>query len=310
MEADMPPPPVYAPIKNVNASPIVKAIKNGQLSLQQITNISAYLSKRTAFQPSVKDGELGDAVVDFLNKNEVDNETLQRIIDQLPKQNVMYTGPGMKETKNKTKMNKKDLMEMIREVIAEEMGSSATDVNNYKVMLDYNPLKFTVSTKDAKALEGTRAGAYLNSKFNTSTFDENKKYEVSTFEQREEISKVLNEAEGNYTIVSWRGPGGDSYPQQMDSKTAKALSALGTTDLRGKTVGADVWMGKLRGVTPTGELGDWLESSMGENLNITIDPKAGKVTLKRESELAKTRDAISSREKANRADSLARMGLK
>ncbi len=127
--APMPPPPMYAPIKSTDASPIVKAIENGQLDLRQITNISTYLSKRTAFQPSVKDGELGAAIVDFLNKNEVPNQILQPIIDQLPKQDVMYTGPGMRENvnENKNKMKVNQLKQIIREEIAKVLNEGMDD---------------------------------------------------------------------------------------------------------------------------------------------------------------------------------------
>ena len=132
--ADMPPPAMYAPIKNTDASPIVKAIKSGQLSLQQITNISAYLSKRTAFQPSVEDEKLGAAVVDFLNNNKVPNQILQPIIDQLPKQDVMYTGPGMRENinENKNKMKVNQLRQIIREEIENVMMQQ--DMPQYTVV--------------------------------------------------------------------------------------------------------------------------------------------------------------------------------
>lgn len=270
----------------------------------------------------------------------------------------------MKETKNKTKMNKKDLMEMIREVIAQEMDkvNMASIVlgtpGNWRTIASLTPDEF-VNIKDERIqYSGKQLKDMLipfasirsddeMKKSIESNLDDNIRYEVEKIENtlrilpqkdkidpnprshknvtenktkmkvnqlrqiiREEISKVLNEAEGNYTIVSWRGPFGDSYPKQMDSETAMALAKLGTTNLSGKTVPAAEWMSKLKGITPTGKLGDWLESSMGEDLNITIDPEEGKVTLKRESELADARAAIDSREKADRAASLARMGLK
>lgn len=95
----------------------------------------------------------------------------------------------MRETNNK--MKKSNLMEMIREVIAEEMGSSATDMSSYKVMLDYTPLKFIVSINDAKALEGIQSGDFLNGEFDTNVFDDNKKYKVSPFEQKREDGSVI-----------------------------------------------------------------------------------------------------------------------